>query len=744
LVRCPERISCCQLLDATAEAVLVVDAAGHIALANAAARQLFGYAEDELTGISVEQLIPPRFRSQHAGHRARFIDNPDRRPMCRREDVIALARGGVEVPVEIGLAPFDFEGERYTFVTVNDVSRRRQVEEALRESNARYRSLFENMLDGYAHCRMIYRDDEAIDFLHLTVNPAFARMTGLRDVVGRTFSEVMPGTTATNPEMLANFDKVVRSGEPVRFDTHVQALDAWFSIAAYRPAPGEFVVVFHDVTERMRAEEELRKLSLAVAQSPVSIIITGLDGRIEYVNPAFTIASGYNAAEVIGRNPNVLKSGRTPPASYDRLWEALLQGRTWRGEFINRRKDGSEYVEVATISPVRQANGRITHYMAVKEDITELRVALHNLHAGEERLRLAKNAAGLGIFDRDIAADTLEWDERMREMWGAGPDEPISFGTFIAGVHPDDRVTTKAAIDRALDPEGDGGFAAEYRVVSRTGVERVVAATGQAFFDQGRAVRIVGAVKDVTRQRRLEGELRQRRSELETLLEQQVAAQTAAAIAHELNQPLVSISAYNDAALRMLRKGLTSSDKLIHALESSVEQAQRAGRTLHELIDFLHSGDIIATPLDINGVVRDAVAIARDNCRPFRATLRIGADLPPVFGNRLQLQKVLVNLIHNGVEAMGDDTEAEADIEIAVRPLAASHAAQVTVHDSGPGLDAEMAARIFEPFFTSKSTGIGLGLAISRALIEAHGGELWLDLDGNRGATFHFTVPFTK
>lgn len=723
--------------------MLVVDAGGRIGLANPAAHRLLGYEAGDLAGLAIEALVPERLREGHARHREAFALSPDRRPMSRRAEVIALAGDGREIPVEIGLAPLEFENERYTIATINDVSRRREAEDALRDSNRRYHSLFANMLDGYAHCRMIYRDGDAVDFLHLNVNPAFERLTGLHDVEGRTFADLTPGARAS-PEMLAGFESVLRSGDPVRFDTHVEALDAWFSIAAYRFAEGEFVAVFHNITERMRTEEELRKLSLAVAQSPVSIIITGLDGRIEYVNPAFTLASGYSAAEAIGRNPNILKTGRTPQASYRQLWDALRQGRTWRGEFVNRRKDGSEYIEVATISPVRQADGRITHYMAVKEDITEFRLALRNLHAGEERLRLAKNAAGLGIFDRDVGTDILDWDERMREMWGAGADEPISFETFMAGIHPDDRSATQAAIDRALDPEGDGNFSAEYRVISRTGTERVVNATGQAFFDGGRAVRIVGAVKDVTRQKRLEDELRQRRSELETLLEQQVAAQTAAAIAHELNQPLVSISAYNDAALRMLRKGMTTSDKLIHALESSVEQAQRAGRTLHELIDFLHSGDIVATPLDIHGVVRDAVAIARDNCRPFRAAIGIDTELPPVLGNRLQLQKVLVNLIHNGVEAMGDDADREADIEISVRSLAASHAAHITVHDNGPGLDAATAERIFEPFFTSKATGIGLGLAISRALIEAHGGELWLDLDGRPGATFHFTVPFSK
>ena len=126
-----------------------------------------------------------------------------------------------------------------------------------------------------------------------------------------------------------------------------------------------------DITERIQAEEQIRKLSLAIEQSPESIVITDLNARIEYVNEAFVRRTGYSRAEAIGQNPKILQSGRTPQGSYEQLWEKLNTGEIWQGEFVNRRKDGSVYLEIATITPIRQPDGRITHYLAVKEDITE-------------------------------------------------------------------------------------------------------------------------------------------------------------------------------------------------------------------------------------------------------------------------------------------------------------------------------------------------------------------------------------
>lgn len=495
--------------------------------------------------------------------------------------------------------------------------------------------------------------------------------------------------------------------------------------------------------ERERAESDLRKLSLAVEQSPATIVITDLAGRIEYVNPAFASASGYAATEAIGRNPRILKSGHTRPEVYEELWRTLESGEVWRGEFTNRRKDGSIYVETVTISPLRQPDGSVSHYVGVKTDITELKQAMARIEESESRLQLAKSAAGLAIFDRDMMNGTYSWDERAREFWGVGPDEPISFATFMAGVHPEDRGIPLAALDRALHPRGDGRYAAEYRVVNRKdGGTRHISATGQVLFEKGRAVRIVGTMKDVTAEKRLQQELLERRGEMEQLVKQQVAAQTAAAIAHELNQPLVSVSAYSEAALRMLDTGAKQPEKLRRALEGAMEQAHRAGHTLHELLDFLRYGDDKAEPVDVNRLVHESLEIAKESgYGGFRPVLELGTGLPEVAANRLQLQKVFVNLLHNSIDAMREAGVPAGRATIRIRTARDGDSIRVTVQDSGPGLEGETASHAFDPFFTTKPNGVGLGLAISRALVKAHGGQLWADAGSGSGAVFHFTIP---
>lgn len=156
-----------------------------------------------------------------------------------------------------------------------------------------------------------------------------------------------------------------------------------------------------DITERRQAEELLRKLSLAVQQSPSSIVITDLDANIEFANDEFFNTTGYSQAEVIGQNPRILKSGKTPEASYVDMWATLTRGQSWRGEFVNRRKDGSEYIELALVSPVHQADGHITHYLAIKEDITERKLAEMALSESHQQMYSLLNSMAEGTYGVD-------------------------------------------------------------------------------------------------------------------------------------------------------------------------------------------------------------------------------------------------------------------------------------------------------------------------------------------------------
>ncbi len=250
---------------------------------------------------------------------------------------------------------------------------------------------------------------------------------------------------------------------------------------------------------------------------------------------------------------------------------------------------------------------------------------------------------------------------------------------------------------------------------------------------------------DITERKAGEQKLVTQRTLAESLIKRQVALQTASAIAHELNQPLAAISAYGEVALHALDSGDLDSAALHAAIEGSVKQAQRAGHALHELLAFLQQGEQEKEPIDINDLIRETLAFVQsDGYNGFQSILQLQQKLPLALGNRYQVQKVLVNLLHNGVEAMREADIPMAAITIAVRTLTERNVVLVTIQDNGPGLDKETAQRIFDPFFTTKPNGIGMGLAISRALIEANGGQLWVDSEQRQGATFHFTLPLAQ
>ena len=274
----------------------------------------------------------------------------------------------------------------------------RRTEAALKESEAHYRSLFENMLNGFAFCRMLFEGDRPRDFIYLDVNLAFEKLTGLKNVVGRKVSEVIPGIQETDAGLLETYGRVALTGVPERFETHVEALQMWFSISVYSPRKGYFVAVFDVITERKRTEAARQLLASAIEQAAEMIVITDPLGAIQYVNPAFESVTGYAKEEVLGRNPRILKSGEHDASFYEDLWNTIAGGKAWAGHFINKKKDGTRYTEDATISPVHDAAGRIVNYVAVTRDST------HERHL-EEQLRQAQKMESVGRLAGGVAHD---------------------------------------------------------------------------------------------------------------------------------------------------------------------------------------------------------------------------------------------------------------------------------------------------------------------------------------------------
>jgi two-component system, cell cycle sensor histidine kinase and response regulator CckA len=272
------------------------------------------------------------------------------------------------------------------------VSTREQ--DTLRASEQRYGSLFSHMRNGLAYCRIIYdAEHRPVDFEYLGVNDAFKRLTGLHDLEGKRFSELIPGLREQSPELYEAYARVVSSGIGETIDFDFKSQNQWLNICAYSPEPETFVAAFEDITARKQAEAESRLQGAALNAAADAMLITDRDGTIVWVNPAFSELTGYGQQEAIGGNARLLKSDAQPPAFYVAMWQTLLAGEVWRGELINRKKDGVLYPESQTITPVKDAAGVITHFIAIQRDLTHQRL-LERQYVQAQRMETVGRLAG--------------------------------------------------------------------------------------------------------------------------------------------------------------------------------------------------------------------------------------------------------------------------------------------------------------------------------------------------------------
>jgi two-component system sensor kinase FixL len=400
-----------------------------------------------------------------------------------------------------------------------------------------------------------------------------------------------------------------------------------------------------------------------------AMLLIDTSALIIAANPIARKLLAYDGAEIVGLKITALLPLRYQAPYLCKFNEfcANPQLQTMASELIALCHDDKELLLNIKLSPLQ--TGQQLYLLATFNLADRRSKITEALRASEERLRLAKQAAGLGVFDFDSNHNIMHWDERMRELWGAESNKLVSYKRFITAIHPEDRAIRLAALNSAIDPQGNGEYNAEYRVVNPIdATERWVATVGRMHFKDGNATRLVGVARDITAQKNLEKKLQDQRSESETLFTQQVAAQTVSAIAHELNQPLAAISAYSEVALHELKSDHIDPDNLKHALEGCVAQAQRAGSSLHELLALLQKGQLDTESIDFNLIIKEALNITKSyGYHGFNPILQLEQDMPAIVGNRIQIVKVLVNLLRNAMEAMRAAKTSQPTITIIVK-----------------------------------------------------------------------------
>lgn len=372
----------------------------------------------------------------------------------------------------------------------------------------------------------------------------------------------------------------------------------------------------------------------------------------------------------------------------------------------------------------------------------------NELAKSEGRCRLATKANRQFLWDCNVTTGEAYLSEGWSQLLG-GAAEPThtTVEAYISLIAAEDQPKVRGAYLEALKGQTSSVFHVAYRVEKTNGECIWVLSEGEVIErDQnGSALRMVGTNRDITERKRMEDFMSNIRSEMESQHGLQVAVQTAAAIAHELNQPLTAVTAYCSAALHML-EALPTQTLLRDTLNMAKQQAERAGKVVHELLEFLQRDKFKTEILNLNDTILEALDIVNTGAlSSFDFRLDLFPGMKPVHANQLHVRKVIANLVRNGVEAMSNAGLQAKQQFITVRTEIDGSMALITVKDNGPGLSNESASHIFEPFFTTKISGVGMGLATCRALVESCGGRLWFEPpSGESGATFHFTLPLVK
>ena len=379
----------------------------------------------------------------------------------------------------------------------------------------------------------------------------------------------------------------------------------------------------------------------------------------------------------------------------------------------------------------------------LRSEIAERKNAEAALLSSEAQLKQAQAVAHLGSYEVDVLTGHTRWSDEVFRILGLDPARgSLSRQDFIERiVHPEDREYAIQRYDQAVQ-EGKV-YDLECRVIRPDGSVRFVQSMGEPIRNtDGAVVRLVGALLDITERKQAEENLREAQAELAHVTRVATLGEMTASIAHEINQPLAAVVNNASACMRWLAGPTPNLEEARHSAALITADGHRAG----EIISRIRALALKAPPrkdwVNINETILEVIALARSEVHRNRASLQtqLSSDVPLILGDRIQLQQVILNLIINAVEAMSGISEGPRELQI----LTGKDELQgvlVTVRDSGPGLDPDSLDHLFAAFYTTKPQGMGMGLAISRSIIEAHGGQLWATSNDGAGATFQFTLP---
>ena len=498
------------------------------------------------------------------------------------------------------------------------------------------------------------------------------------------------------------------------------------------------------IADRRRATDALRdseeQWREVFEHNPVMYFMVEAGGTVLSVNAFGAAQLGYSVGELVGQS--VLNVFFEEDREFVRKNVAVCTerpGRSHGWEVRKIRKDGTVLWVRENAKAVRRPGNQLIVLVAC-EDITERKRAEDALRQSEMYLAEAQRISRTGSFAWRVASGELLWSDEIFRIFDYDREVKPTLELVLQRTHPEDRPAVQRLLDRVSDEGKD--WELDRRLLMPDGSVKYVHAVAHVVNDAPDNLEFVGAVMDVTATKRAEEQLNLARAELAHVTWVTTMGELTATIAHEVSQPLTGLVSSGNACLRWLAADPPNLEAARRAVERIVNDGSRAGEVISRIRAMVRKSPPRRDQLNINDTIMEVIALIRSELQQNGISLRaeLSNDLPLVLGDRIQLQQVIFNLIVNAIEAMSGVGRLQRELLVA-SVQDGSNDVLVTVRDSGTGLDRTTLAHLFEAFYTTKAHGMGMGLAISRTIIEAHGGQLWATPNVPQGAVFRFRLP---
>ena len=663
--------------------------------------------------------------------------------------------------------------------------------ESLRESEKKYRTLFDSIDEGFCTIEVLFdKNDRPIDYRFLEVNPSFEKQTGIRNARGRRMLEIAPQHEAHWFEI---YGRIALTGEPVRFENQAAQLHRWYDVYAFRvgePKERKVAILFNDITERKTAEARLLRNETYLSEGQRLSHTGSWAWDVKTQKNLFWSREHYR---IYGFDPETSEGEyaaareRIHPEDASTFDETLHRAISEQRDFEMDHRivlPGGEVRHIHVLGhPVLNNSGELIEYIGTVMDVTERKLSEALLSSEKHILEMIAGGAPLSAVLNELCStideqspgsisSVLSLDREANVLWPvAGPKVPFEWTRMISPLNISTcagscgtaafRRETVVLSDIATDPLWTGfehvalghGLKACWSkpIISTKGLVLGIFAMyyGEVRSPSKRELLLIERASQLAQiaieRDRAQDSLRQAQANLTHATRVATMGELTASIAHEVNQPLTAVVNNANACLSLLPEGAANLGEVRDALMEIIDDADRASAVIARIRQLARKAPSEKIALDLRDVITEVLTLSRHESNSRRVTIR--TELPnkilPILADRVQLQQVLLNLVVNAMDAMNAVKESHRVLIICARCENRHGApeALVSVQDAGTGFKPEQVDRLFEPFYSTKPQGMGMGLAISRSIIEAHGGRLWAQSNQGPGATFLFSLP---